>query len=355
MSKNMRTISSLLRLEHIKIENYKGIDCLEIDFAQPQFEDSPDVTVIGSQNGLGKTSILECCALLAITITCHHNELIKFDRRHGSDLFKKGFSISGNFREEDLQFSRSLTFDPKDDNYFKITGKSSPKTIKKNNTNKESLHNFNKNIETILGQTSNQLSMEHFLFFNSYRKIQESSPELGMLVHKSYEPIFRNRMYETPISLFKIEILRSFMLDNPLLDQIDKQESHEVLKNLNDFLNQYAGVKIKKLVPHTNNTIDILLEHQKSKDIFSFDGLSSGQKEIISTFFLIWYSTRVKSKIILIDEPELHLNRDWQQTLVRDLVKNAPNNQYILATHSIEVAEAVEPYQRILLEKNSIK
>jgi predicted ATP-dependent endonuclease of OLD family len=62
--------------------------------------------------------------------------------------------------------------------------------------------------------------------------------------------------------------------------------------------------------------------------------------------------TRKYPKIILIDEPELHLNRDWQQTLVHDLVENAPNNQYILATHSVEVAEAVEPYQRILLESS---
>lgn len=349
MSKNTKVASSLLRLEHIKIENYKGIDCLEIDFAQPKFKDDPDVTVIGSQNGLGKTSILECCALLTIAMSWHKNETIV--EWYLPNWFKEKTSISGNFRKGNLSFSRSLIFDPENKS-FKITGKSASSAINNGNANKESSSNLfsSENIETILGQTPNPLLMEYFLFFNSYRKIQEGSPELGTLIHKTNKLPFSFRRHETTISLFKIEILRSFMLDNPLLDQAEKQKSHEALQKLNDFLNRYAGVKIKKLEPHGDNTIDILLEHQQSKDIFSFDGLSSGQKEIISTFFLIWLWTQKYPKIILIDEPELHLNRDWQQTLVRNLVKNAPNNQYILATHSVEVADAAESYQRILLE-----
>lgn len=348
----MKATSPLLRLEHIKIENYKGIDSLEIDFVQPEFNDLPDVTVIGSQNGLGKTSILECCALLTITTAFNNEESIRFvNERLMRDVSKGKISISGNFRQGKVSFSRSLIFDP-ENKYFKVTGKSISKKNKNDNNNEESSSKlfFDENIETILGQRHNPLLMEYFLFFNSYRKIQEGYPELGMLVHKPDKSFLRQRMQETTISLFKIEILRSLILDNPLLDQIDKQESREALQKLNDFLNQYAGVKIKKLEPYKDNTIDILLEHQKSKDIFSFDGLSSGQKEIISTFFLIWLWTRKYPKIILIDEPELHLNRDWQQTLVNDLVKNAPNNQYILATHSVEVAEAVEPSHRILLE-----
>ena len=84
----------------------------------------------------------------------------------------------------------------------------------------------------------------------------------------------------------------------------------------------------------------------------TFDGLSSGQKEIISTLFLIWYHTKDKPSVVFIDEPELHLNAQWHRSLVNRLMKLAPNNQYIMATHSEDIMDSVEEDRRILLTNN---
>lgn len=46
-----------MRLEHLKIENYRGFESLELDF-------HPEVTVLVGANGSGKTSVLEAIVLL---------------------------------------------------------------------------------------------------------------------------------------------------------------------------------------------------------------------------------------------------------------------------------------------------
>jgi predicted ATP-binding protein involved in virulence len=43
------------------------------------------------------------------------------------------------------------------------------------------------------------------------------------------------------------------------------------------------------------------------------------------------------------DEIEIALHPDWQYQIVSDLQQWAPSNQYILATHSYELCQALTP------------
>ncbi len=54
------------RINSLEIHNYRGIKDLNLDFFHPRMAYDPDIMVIGSKNGLGKTSILECCAILML-------------------------------------------------------------------------------------------------------------------------------------------------------------------------------------------------------------------------------------------------------------------------------------------------
>ncbi|MBK7828327.1 AAA family ATPase [Nannocystis sp.] len=125
---------------------------------------------------------------------------------------------------------------------------------------------------------------------------------------------------------------------------------------LNELLLRYAGGVIEKLRPLPDNTLDFRIRPQGEAASFAFDGLSSGQKEIVSTLFLIWrYSRRQGVEvpaIVLVDEPELHLNAEWHADLLEQLRKVGPDNQYILATHSEQVFHAVDADRRRLLVPN---
>ncbi len=53
---------------------------------------------------------------------------------------------------------------------------------------------------------------------------------------------------------------------------------------------------------------------------------------------------------MLIDEPELHLNAEWHRRFIWQLHELQPKNQYVVATHSEDVFDSVEPTCRVLLE-----
>ncbi len=63
-----------IKLRSISIKNYKGIDSFSIDFPMPTLFEDPDILVMGSENGLGKTSIIECSALLLMCLSIRENQ-----------------------------------------------------------------------------------------------------------------------------------------------------------------------------------------------------------------------------------------------------------------------------------------
>lgn len=52
-----------LRIAQITVENYKSLDELSLELPAPSTPDQLDAFVLGSKNGVGKSSMLECCAL----------------------------------------------------------------------------------------------------------------------------------------------------------------------------------------------------------------------------------------------------------------------------------------------------
>ncbi len=349
-----------IRLECLHIENYKKIDNLDVIFIPPRMPDDPDVTVLGSKNGGGKTSVLECASILLLSAAFEQfslNSAINRDSRFDlNELLirsgKKTASIQGRFSKGkancDVELSLSRQGNPKS----KKTGSSGMFRTPFVSRGFEEPENA---IASVLAFTSEPLIAPPLLHFTSYRKIQESNPELSMMsddYHSRRAFRFtregRSRMLN-PVSAFKVEILRSMMGQASLFESMPKENYEESLTMLNDLLERYAGGRIEHLRPLPNNTIDLRVLPRDGSDSFTFDGLSSGQKEIISTLFLIWRNSQKLSNIVLIDEPELHLNAEWHADFISQLHKLAPHNQYLIATHSEEVFRSVDESHRILL------
>ena len=92
---------------------------------------------------------------------------------------------------------------------------------------------------------------------------------------------------------------------------------------------------------------------------FSIDGLSSGQKTIL-TKMLRFFLCDVKGKVILIDEPELSLHPSWQNKILKVYENFAKTNncQIIIATHSPHIiGSAKNEYLRVLTfnDENNIE
>ncbi len=355
-----------IRLSRLTIKNYKKLDSLEIDFPRPVMKGDTDILLFGSKNGGGKTSVLECCALLILAGIVGKERFWKFQDIESPSyianlLIKAGqsqASIEGKFEQNNRECTISLAIGGRTG--FSVLSIEGDEKIFK----ERYLDELESPLNSILSFSSEPLIVPPLLHFNSYRKIQESNPELGMMADDYPESRagrllarMGKRNATNPVSSFKLEVLRSLMGKASLFEGINENESEVVLSQLNSLIQRYCGGQIEHLRPLADNKVDIRIKPSTGGESFSFDGLSSGQKEMIATLFLIWRNTQEQPCIVLIDEPELHLNAEWHSDFVRQLHKLAPQNQYILATHSEEMFRSVdENYRAVLMadEDNGI-
>ena len=350
-----------IKIRRIRIVNYKGIDELELDFPRPKMFGDPDVVVMGSRNGLGKTSVLECCALLLIALSSREY-MFELSRRGSLPIdlpemiIRAGASIAQIEGELDIG-DMTIVLDVAIHKSGTVKIKNKPEQLldvqqllRKDKT--DVVEHF---VSTVGGMSPNPLLSEYFLYFHSYRKVQEGNPELGMMVERenAQRRVRYRPAYGVPMSTFKLRILRSLMSRANLFEDLGDEQSEDVLIKLNEFVERYAGGTIQKLRPSSDNTVDFRIHPVDGGPSFTFDGLSSGQKEIIATLFLIWDQTRDKPGVVLIDEPELHLNPEWHRDFVRQLSRIAPDNQYIIATHSEDVFASVDEDHRFLLQHST--
>ena len=341
------------RIDELKIENFKAFDSLNIKFPKPRMAGDLDVTVIGSRNGLGKTSILEACAFLFIGTGDVRGEIERWLIAHiiypldMVDLLIHGgknvFRLAGRFYSENLGEERntSITLNTKKE----IRHEGQRLLRFERNSLKDIAYAQNHFMNLLAGMTSDPLTMPGLLYFHSYRKVQEGNPDLGGMINSD----FPSKLVPSR-HLLKMAILRSMMGQADLFENIKDSDMDDSLEIFDELLRRYAGGTIGKLRPSYDNTMEIRITPENGEPSFTFDGLSSGQKEIISTLFLIWKYTKDQPSIVLIDEPELHLNAEWHGDFIMQLEKIAPQNQYIIATHSKDVFSSVPAEQRLLLE-----
>jgi energy-coupling factor transporter ATP-binding protein EcfA2 len=103
------------------------------------------------------------------------------------------------------------------------------------------------------------------------------------------------------------------------------------------------GRRLVEVGVNRHGVLTVTVEDTETKRKFSLDGMSSGEKGLILTFLLI--STSVTNGgLILLDEPELHLNpavcKDLMSFLIDRYVK-PKNLQAIVCSHSPEILAGV--------------
>jgi len=105
---------------------------------------------------------------------------------------------------------------------------------------------------------------------------------------------------------------------------------------------QLAGLQIGPI-----GNFRVSIQEQGIQRPFDIDNLSSGEKGLILTFLLI-RRTIARGGIVLMDEPELHLNPGVCRKLLSFLIDHCikPNNlQAIICTHSAEILNSA--YERV--------
>jgi predicted ATPase len=125
---------------------------------------------------------------------------------------------------------------------------------------------------------------------------------------------------------------------------------HDLINDLNLIL---GNKKINISLDLSEITFKLLSESGDEIDLYPED-LSHGELKRLSLY--MWLRFRlIEDSIVLMDEVEIAFHPDWQYQIVSDLAHWAPSNQYILATHSYELCQAVTPAHVKELEPKLIK
>lgn len=136
-------------------------------------------------------------------------------------------------------------------------------------------------------------------------------------------------------------------------------------RNYNNYNNNYNWVpkeifEILKIEYFPQNFNKIF---KKNNNNLNFQDLSSGEQELIKVFNFIFeivngpYQNN-RPKIILLDEPDAHLNSKLRKEfiyLLKKYTKDIPNIQIIFTTHNTEVISDLKEEEVYLCKDNIIK
>lgn len=286
-------------IRQIKIADFRGIKALELSFVGPN--DYPtQVVVIGGPNGCGKTSVLEGC-LLAIG---------------SGGVLRKQKRGEASVRIGSTDYHIEIELQIQTQRWKQHCDKAgSPKKLVNCN------------------------------YFSSGRVPGLIGP-IGITAGKADSVIKKPKTS-------RIEKIKQFLVNARAHELFPSQDSpstsifQTAMNDLNRawmmfYPDNFFTVEAVSRDPSAG--FDVML-HQADGPTLSVDLLSSGQLELFS-FAGELISQNAGQGLIIIDEPELHLDPQWHRQLLRAIAFLSPESQIIVATHSPEIYDSVRSFER---------
>lgn len=307
----------MLKISNIKIAGIGPIKNLELTF-------DSHFNIICGQNGIGKTTILDC---LAQSFAASQTTLKK------TSSFEQG------------QWDINVFIDGVNSSKLFLTNQFHPE---------ENSRNYNGYYE----------NAKDIIVFKTHRNIEYIKLEsLGTDPRKDLYTFSNETIQGSVSSQLKNWFVNRFLFSaqENTLDE-NQLKNYELAKECFTFLN--PSVKFSKVLP---TSFDILLSTSLG-DIY-FEYLSSGYKSSLALLLGLIQEIELRYKnpskfikdfdgVVLIDEIDLHLHPEWQAKIYEALKFILPNAQVITSTHSphiIQVANANEIIPLTLGETNEVK
>lgn len=348
-----------MRITSIRIGSWRHFQNITI---QPP-DNAPVVCLVGG-NGTGKSQILELIAACAQRVGLSAgSESSRRDPFQEQAEFVVDFSIApGTVPALDApqglarthpgeweQWTRGLTLSH---------GSSGSALLAQGVPHSQASGFANAVVETI-----RQSESVHYLALDAdraYPKVQVPSHEVGQAFERDWDTTHKQSAFRMTRNLydewFRYLIAKENQENNRFVQRIrlarDVSEADPI------YVDQFDTYKhaIRRVLPHL---LFVGIDSQKREICFdstgiplSFNELSGGEREIA---FLIGQIERfsLRKGLLLVDEPELHLNYDLLRSWIGYLKSTVELGQIWLATHSLEVVEVTGQDATFLLERDS--
>lgn len=392
-----------MKITKIIIENYKSIKKIEFDIKK--YGDSYTTMFLGI-NESGKSNILQAMSFLdtpekKFDYNNIHNQ--KDEENNPVDLwFYLDFENKKTYFDEikeEIENGNILNFEidnivknvylEEKEEYFVESIKFKIKKLTKNLFIKKISRN-----ETIDGQVKTISSFEITKKNDdeeTYEKLTEDLfkeyfKDIIIKIIKKYEPTVsfwkpsdKYLISEVKLNEFKNDInsniplknifaLSGFKIEESIKEKIDSISNHQLRSRLMSTLSEKTTNYIKGIWKHE---IDVIIEISeiglcvvsikdkgiKNKhDRHTMNARSEGFKQFISLILSLSVETKKlakRNKLILIDEPEMHLHPSGIRDLREELLKIGKNNYLFVSTHSPFLVDRKDKERNIIIKKNN--
>lgn len=299
-------------VKSINIENIAGITKLDLNF-------NTQINIICGENGIGKTTILECLG--------HHFYT------GGTKILKRN-ALSDNGKVETI---------------IDINNSENKKSFVINDfiplSNSSHISGDYQNSKYLISLKINRT----FDYQNLQSVSKDVNKSIGIIYQEAIDGIKINEIKNWFVNRF-LYSAHSGSLTNEQLENLELSKSCFNIIDKNFFFSRIMASDNEIMVNTPNGEI-------------YYEYLSSGFKSIISILFGIikdiefrFKEPTIKAKdfegIILLDELELHLHPIWQAKISNILKEAFPKVQFIVTTHSPHIIQNANPDEIIALMRD---
>ncbi|MEH2061316.1 MAG: AAA family ATPase [Nostoc sp.] len=332
-----------MKVKRLKMQSFRGIGDLTLEF------DEAEPTVFIGINGVGKSSIIDCLAILLSRFT---------------SSIQHSTSSGRVFREEDITNGQKETHNEitvslnSEEAIWSLT-KVHKGLSKDTNTNLSAITKVAENIKKDL-YISNQLNIPVLVYYSTNRAVLDIP--LKIRTKHSFEQI---DVYENALTGVGSEF-RIFFEWFKKQEDLENELRLEGNSSYRDRQLESVRQAISSLIPSFSNlrvrrSPLMRMTVQKQGKELIVNQLSDGEKCLLAMVGDLARRLAIAnpslpdalqgSGVVLIDEIELHLHPKWQREIILALTRTFPNCQFIVTTHSPQVISQVKPEGIFILEK----
>ena len=331
-----------MQIKRIEMQSFRGIGNMVLEFQEKE----PNV-IIGI-NGVGKSSILECIAILLSRYT----KPVQYPTTSGRVFQETDISTGSE------ETRNQITVETDKGEVTWSLSKQIKKRSKTQGSDLNELRNFIEETQENLKNNS-EYNLPVIVHYGVNRAVLEI-PLRGRKKHSNE----RVSAYEQSLDSVQINFNSFFQWFRKLEDLENEQRLDD-----SNFLNhQLEAVRqaIYSLITGLSNLrirrSPLRMTVKKQDRELNVNQLSDGEKCLLAMVGDLARRLAIANPglddpllgdgIVLIDEIELHLHPRWQRDIIPALKNTFPNCQFIVTTHSPQVISHVQPEGIFILERD---
>lgn len=312
-----------------------------------QWDNIPQFAVITGENGSGKTALLEQIDLISNGNTTKNRQIFNIQTSSKVKYFDNIQLDHDGYCVGDTNIQKCK------ENYENIV--ESEQNGK--NVFYEQYISFFKRHNKSYKEFCNMSKDTFYKWLDSVNDINvESSPTI--FNERLLVDMFGN--YFIKLENYKRRLLKQ--CKDMKVKEIDEMAERECGINPLDEINKkleihYPKYRLEVIVPQMFNEAQLVCIEQDTQNVISLDNISLGEQIIISLIMWQYENTTLDSIILLLDEPDAHLNPKMAKMLI-DILKNVVVKEFdcqvIMTTHSLSSVAYCEDNDLFFMENGTI-